>query len=60
MLGFDCCADFSLVVVSRNYSVVEVCGLLIVVASLAAKPRLDEWASVVVTHVGSVVKAPEL
>ena len=50
MLGFDCCADLSLVVVSRSYSVVEVCGLLIVVASLVAKHSLDEWASVVVTH----------
>ena len=50
MLGFDCCVDFSLVVESRSYSVVEVCGLLIVVASLVAKHRLDEWASVVVTH----------
>ena len=45
---------------SGDDSLVVMCGLLIVVASLAAKPRLDEWASVVVTHVGSVVKAPEL
>ena len=50
MLGFDCCADFSLVVVSRSYSAVEVCGLLIVVASLVAEHRLDEWTSVVVTR----------
>ena len=30
----------SLVAASRGYSVVEVCGLLIAVASLVAEPRL--------------------
>ena len=34
VLGFLCCVGFSLVVVSEGYSLVVVCGLLIVVASL--------------------------
>ena len=36
-LGLHCCADFSLVAVSRGYSLVEVCGLLTVAASLAVE-----------------------
>ena len=35
MLGLRCWVGFSLVVVSRGYSLVAVCGLLIAVASLA-------------------------
>ena len=35
MLGLRCCVGFSLVVVSRGYSLVAVCGLLVTVASLA-------------------------
>ena len=34
VLSLRCCMGCSLVVVSRGYSVVAVCGLLIVVASL--------------------------
>ena len=34
MLGLRCCVGFSLVVVSRGYSLVAVCGLLVAVASL--------------------------
>ena len=37
VLGLHCCADFSLVAVSRGYSLVEVCGLLTVAASLAVE-----------------------
>ena len=45
------CAGFSLVVASRGYSLVEVCGLLIAVASLVVKHRLwGEQASAVVTR----------
>ena len=32
VLGLCCCMDFSLVAVSRGYSLVAVCGLLVVVA----------------------------
>ena len=42
VLGLHCCSDFSLVAQSRGYSLVVVCGLLIVVASLVAEPRLCE------------------
>ena len=38
--GLCCCMDFSLVVVSRGYSLDEVLRLLIVMASLAAEHRL--------------------
>ena len=44
---------FFLIIVSRGYSLVEVRGLLIVVASLVAERRLQE-----VWHVGSVAAAP--
>ena len=40
LLGFTCCAGFSLVAVSGGYSLVAVCGLLIPVASLVAEHRL--------------------
>ena len=53
VLGLHCCIDFSLVVVvaSRGYSLVALCGLLIVVASLVAEHRLQfTQASVVVVH----------
>ena len=40
MLGLYCCSDFSLVAQSRGYSLVVVCGLFIVVASLVAEHRL--------------------
>ena len=39
VLGLGCCVGFSLVAVSRGYSLVEH-GLLIVVASLVAEHRL--------------------
>ena len=34
MLGLHCCSGFSLVAVSRSYSLAAVCRLLIAVASL--------------------------
>ena len=34
VLGFHCCAGFSLVAVRDGYSLVAVCGLLITVTSL--------------------------
>ena len=37
LLGLHCCVSFSLVVVSRGYSLVVVCGLLITMASLVAE-----------------------
>ena len=40
VLGLHCSVSFSLVAVSRGYSVVVVHGLLIVVASLAVEHRL--------------------
>ena len=41
VLGLCCCIGFSLVAESEDCSLVEVCGLLIVVASLAAEHRLS-------------------
>ena len=35
-----CCADFSQAAVSWGYFLVAVCGLLIVLASLVAEPRI--------------------
>ena len=40
VLSLRCCADFSLVVASRDCSLVAVHGLLIEMASLAAEPGL--------------------
>ena len=40
VLGLGCCVDFSLVVVSRGYSLVAVRGLLAAMASLFAKHGL--------------------
>jgi len=37
VLDLDCCTGFSLVTASGCYSVIAMCGLLIVVASLVAK-----------------------
>ena len=58
MPGLHCCTGFSLVAVSGGYSLDTVCGLLIVVASLAVEQGLQvlrlQWlrltGSVVVTH----------
>ena len=36
MLGLCCCVDFSLVLASRGYSLVGVCGFFTVVASCGA------------------------
>ena len=48
-LGLHCCTDFSVVVVSKGYSLVAVHGSLIVVASLVAGHGLwGTWASGVV------------
>ena len=46
VLGLHCCLGFSLVVVSGHYSLVEVCGLLIAVASLFVEQRLWGTAAV--------------
>ena len=40
MLGLPCCAGFSIVVMSRGYSLVAIHGLLIAMASLVVEPRL--------------------
>ena len=40
VLGLRCCGGFSLVAASASYSLVAVCRLLIVVASLVAEHRL--------------------
>ena len=40
MLGLRCCTGFSLIAASGGYSLVAVCGLLVVVASLVAEHRL--------------------
>ena len=40
MLDFGCFIDFSLAAVSGGYSLGEVCGLLIAVATLVAEHRL--------------------
>ena len=48
MLGLHCCADFSLVAVSRGYSLAAVQGLLLAMASLVATDRLQGlWTSAV-------------
>ena len=47
MLGRCCCMGFSLVRVSRVYSLVRVCRLLIAVAALAVEHRFNScgaWA----------------
>ena len=50
IVGLHCCSGFSLVGMSRGYSLVEVSGLLTVVASLVAENRLQGmWASTVTT-----------
>ena len=53
MLDLCCCTGFFLVAESRCYSVIAVCGLLVVVASLVTEHRL--WGAL-----DSVVVAPEL
>ena len=40
VLGLHCCAGFSLVAVSAGYSLVVVCGLLIVMASVVVEHGL--------------------
>ena len=51
VLGLHCCLGFSLVAVSRSYSLVVLCRLLIVVASLVVKHWFQVmWASVVAAH----------
>ena len=41
MLGLCCCASFSLVEARRGYSLVEVCGFHVAVASLVSEHRLQ-------------------
>ena len=60
MLSLRSCVGFFLVVTSRSYALVAVCGLLITVASLVAEHGFQgAWASVVVApalwNTGSVV-----
>ena len=50
MLGLHCCTDFSLVSASRSFSLVEVCGLLIAVASVVQHGLQGAWTSVVGAH----------
>ena len=51
VLGLHCCTGFSLVVVSRGYTLVAVSRLLIAVASLVAEHELSgTWASVLAAH----------
>ena len=40
VLGLHCCAGFSIVAVSAGYSLVVVCGLLIVMASVVVEHGL--------------------
>ena len=52
---------FSLAAVSRGYSLVVVCGLLVVVvASLTAEHEVLGHVGSVVAYMGSVVVAPRL
>ena len=62
MLCLHCCSGFSLVAASRGYSLIEVHGLLIVVAALVAEPGLwGLWAPVaVVQFPGSRAQAQSL
>ena len=60
MLSLHCGAGFSLVVASRGSSLVVVCRLLIVVASLLWSTVSGTQASAVVAQVGSVAVAPGL
>ena len=49
VLDLHCCVGFSVIVVSRGYSLAAVHRLLIVVASLVAEHRLESvWVSLVV------------
>ena len=48
MLGLHCCVGFSLVVVSKGYSVVVVHGLLIAVVSLVVEHGLWEARALLV------------
>ena len=58
VLGLHCCLGFSLVAVSRSYSLVVLCRLLIVAASLVVKRWFQVmWASVL-QHMSLVVAAP--
>ena len=51
VLGLRCCADFSLVAVSRGCSVVEVCGLLSLQSPASRTCGLHAaHGSAVVTH----------
>ena len=55
MLGLRCCVGFSLVVVSRGYSLVAVCGLLVEVDSLAGlKLNIQETKIMVSTPITSL------
>ena len=56
VLGLCCCTGISLVVVSRGYSPVVVCGLLIAAASLGFRAQAAGPSE----HMGSVVAAPGL
>ena len=50
-IGSPCCMGFSLVAVSKGYSLFAVCRLLIVIASLVAQHSLHGlWASVTVAY----------
>ena len=40
LLGLHCCAGFSLVTASDDFSLIVVCGLLIVMASLIVEHKL--------------------
>ena len=51
LLGLRCCTGFPLIAASGGYSLVAVCGLLIVVASIVAEHGLQgAQASVVADH----------
>ena len=59
MLSLRCCTVFSLYVESRGYSLVAVCGLLVVVASLVER-GIQVHGLRSLQHRGSVVSAPRL
>ena len=45
VLGFCCCMSFSLVVVSRGYSLVVVCSLIVVTYSIGSKKAMATHSS---------------
>ena len=60
VLGLRCCADFSLIVESRGYSLAVVHRLLIAVASFVTEHGLEGKQTSYLRHMDSVLVAPGL